>query len=71
MRGSFMTIFCQGRETETAATTVAAFLAERGIDGARAIVEYAGEVYAPGADLSSVVLKQGAALEIFKVMAGG
>lgn len=66
-----MTIFCQGKETVTTATTVAAFLAERGIDGARAIVEYAGEVYAPGADLSSVALKQGAALEIFKVMAGG
>ena len=66
-----MTIIYQGKETETEATNVAAFLAERMIDGAKAIVEYAGEVYAPGADFSSVELKPGVSLDVFKMMAGG
>ena len=66
-----MTIVYQGAEVETEAKTVAAFLAERMIDGAKAIVEYAGEVYAPGADLTSVELKPGAVLDVFKMMAGG
>lgn len=66
-----MTIIYQGEETETEATSVAAFLAERKVDGAKAIVEYSGEVYAPGADLTAVELKPGAALDVFKMMAGG
>ena len=66
-----MTIVYQGAEVETEAKTVAAFLAERKVDGAKAIVEYAGEVYAPGADLTSVELKPGAVLDVFKMMAGG
>lgn len=66
-----MTIIYQGEETETEATNVAAFLAERMIDGAKAIVEYAGEVYAPGADLTALMLQSGAVLDVFKVMAGG
>lgn len=66
-----MTIIYQGEETETEATNVAAFLAERMIDGAKAIVEYSGEVYAPGADFSSVELKPGVSLDVFKMMAGG
>ena len=71
MRGGIVKIIYQGKETETSAATVAAFLAERKIDGAKAIVEYAGEVYAPGADHTSVELKPGAALDVFKMMAGG
>lgn len=66
-----MTIVYQGTEVETEAKTVAAFLAERKVEGAKAIVEYAGEVYAPGADLTSVELKPGAVLDVFKMMAGG
>ena len=66
-----MTIVYQGKETETNAVSVAAFLEERKVDGAKAIVEYAGEVYAPGADLTSVELKPGAVLDVFKMMAGG
>lgn len=66
-----MIIVYQGRETATEAKTVAEFLRERDIDSARAIVEYAGEVYAPGADLSPLELTDGASLDIFKVMAGG
>lgn len=41
-----MKVIFQNSEVETAASTLAAFLSERQIDGARAIVEYAGEVYA-------------------------
>ena len=66
-----MTIVYQGTEVETEAKTVAAFLAERKVEGAKAIVEYAGEVYAPGADFSSVELKPGVSLDVFKMMAGG
>lgn len=66
-----MTILYQGRESETSATCVAEFLTERQVDGAKAIVEYAGEVYAPGADLTALELKPGASLDVFKVMAGG
>ena len=66
-----MTVIYQGKETETPATTVAAFLAERKVDGAKAIVEYAGEVYAPGTDLAALELKPGAALDVFKLTAGG
>ena len=66
-----MTIVYQGAEVETEAKTVAAFLAERKVEGAKAIVEYAGEVYAPGADLTALGLECGAGLDVFKVMAGG
>lgn len=66
-----MKIVFQGDETETAAETLSAFLAERQIDGSRAIVEYDGEVYSPGADLSATALRPGASLEVFKIMAGG
>ena len=46
-----MKIVYQGTEVETGQTSVAGFLAERRVDVAKEIVEYAGEVYAPGADL--------------------
>ena len=66
-----MKIVYQGRETETDLESVAAFLAERGVAAAQAIVEYAGEVYAPGSDLAALELKPGAALDVFKLTAGG
>ena len=66
-----MKVVYQGSEAETGATSVAGFLAERGVDAARAIVEYAGEVYAPGSDLAALELKPGAALDVFKLTAGG
>ena len=66
-----MKIVYQGTEVETGQTSVAGFLAERKVDVARAIVEYAGEVYAPGADLAALELKPGAALDVFKLTAGG
>ena len=66
-----MKIVYQGTEVETGQTLVAGFLAERQVDVAKAIVEYAGEVYAPGTDLAALELKPGAALDVFKLTAGG
>ena len=66
-----MKIVYQGEAVETTATTVAEFLAERSVDPARAIVEYSGEVHAPGSDLSSFALADGASLDVFKLTAGG
>ena len=66
-----MKIVYQGQETETDATSVAAFLVARGVDAAQVIVEYAGEVYAPGSDFAALELKPGAALDVFKLTAGG
>ena len=70
-KGNAMKVVYQGHEVETGQTTVAGFLSERRIDAARAIVEYDGEVHAPGADLAQVVLRPGAALDIFQLTAGG
>ncbi len=66
-----MKIVYQGTEVETGQMSVAGFLAERQVDVAKAIVEYAGEVYAPGTDLAALELKPGAALDVFKLTAGG
>ena len=66
-----MNIKYQGAPVDTTAKTVAEFLAARGVDPAKAIVEYGGEVYAPGADLSALALVDGASLDVFKMMAGG
>ena len=66
-----MKIVYQGTEVETGQTSVAGFLAERRVDVAKEIVEYAGEVYAPGADLAALELKPGAVLDVFKLTAGG
>ena len=66
-----MKVVYQGSSVETTAKTVAEFLSARGVDPAKAIVEYGGEVYAPGADLSSLALVDGATLDVFKLTAGG
>lgn len=66
-----MKIVYQGAAVETTAKTVAEFLVGRAVDPDRAIVEFGGEVYAPGSDLSSLALVDGAALDVFKLTAGG
>ena len=66
-----MKIKYQGDAVDTTAKTVAEFLSARGVDAAKTIVEYGGEVYAPGADLSSLVLVDGVSLDVFKMTAGG
>ena len=49
-----MKIVYQGAEVETSAATVAGFLAERGVDAAKALVEYKGEVHASGEGLDAL-----------------
>ena len=66
-----MKIVYQGAEVETSAVNVAEFLAERGVNAATALVEFGGEVYAPGADLRPLALTDGAALDVFRMVAGG
>ena len=66
-----MKIKYQGDAVDTTAKTVAEFLSARGVDPVKAIVEYDGEVYAPGADLASLALKAEAPLDVFKLTAGG
>ncbi|MGN0852755.1 MAG: hypothetical protein ACI4Q3_05210 [Kiritimatiellia bacterium] len=66
-----MKIVYQGRSRETNAAHVKAYLEEAGVDLSRALVEYRGEVYAPGADLESLRLEAGAELNVFNVVAGG
>ena len=66
-----MKIVYQGQSVETTAATVAEFLSARGVDPVKAIVEYGGEVYAPGADLASLSLADGASLDVFRMTAGG
>lgn len=66
-----MTIKYQGESVETTASTVSAFLEQRGIDVAKALVEYKGEVYAAGKGLDALVLEEGAELSVFHIVAGG
>ena len=66
-----MKIKYQGDAVDTTAKTVAEFISARGVDPAKVIVEYGGEVYAPGADLSALALVDGASLDVFKMTAGG
>lgn len=66
-----MKIVYQGRPEETACPSLAGYLAAKGVDAAKAIVECAGEIYAPGADLTGVALKDGVEVNVFRVVAGG
>ena len=66
-----MKIRYQGEAVETTAQTVAEFLSAQGVDPTKAIVEYDGDVHAPGADLESLALKADAPLDVFKLTAGG
>ena len=66
-----MTIVWQGENVGTQAATAAAFLEEKGVDASKCVVEWNGEAYAPGDDLSAVRLEEGGRLDAFKVVAGG
>lgn len=64
-------IVWQGRAIETDAATVADFLAGQGVDPSQAVVEWKGEAYAPGDDLSGIALEENCELAAFRVVAGG
>ena len=66
-----MTINYQGNDEETAATTVAAFLAGKGVTTQTAIVEYGGEIYGADSDLAALPLTDGAELNVFNIVSGG
>ena len=65
------TFVWQGKPAETDVATVAAFLEAQGVVAARCVVEWKGEAYAPGDDLSTLPREDGAELAVFKVVAGG
>ena len=66
-----MKIKYQGNDEETAAATVAAFLAEKGVNAKTAIVEYGGEIYGAESDLAALSLTDGAELNVFNIVSGG
>ena len=65
-----MKIKYQGKETETDAANVAAFLAAQGVDAAEAVVELDGEIVA-GDAVAAAALHEGAELNAFRIVAGG
>ena len=65
-----MKIKYQGKETETDAATVAAFLADNGVNVAEAVVELDGEIVA-GDAVAAAALHEGAELNAFRIVAGG
>ena len=65
-----MKIRYQGKETETGADTVAAFLADNGVNVAEAVVELDGEIVA-GDVVATAALHEGAELNAFRIVAGG
>jgi thiamine biosynthesis protein ThiS len=65
-----MKIKYQGKDTETGAANVAAFLEENGIVANEAVIELDGEIVA--ADVSvRTQLREGAVLNVFRIVAGG
>ena len=65
-----MKIRYQGKETETDAATVAAFLADNGVNTAEAVIELDGEIVAADA-VEATSLHEGAELNAFRIVAGG
>ena len=65
-----MKIRYQGKETETGANTVAAFLADNGVNVAEAVVELDGDIVA-GDAVAATSLHEGAELNAFRIVAGG
>ena len=64
-----MKIRYQGKETETDAASVAAFLAMHDVKVEEAVVEYKGEIFSGEAEIA-VPLEDGAELNVFRIVAG-
>ena len=65
-----MKIKYQGKDTETGAANVTAFLEENGIVANEAVIELDGEIVA--ADVAArTQLREGAELNVFRIVAGG
>jgi sulfur carrier protein ThiS len=65
-----MKIRYQGKETETDAASVAAFLAMQDVKVEAAVVEYKGEILSGEAEIAAP-LEDGAELNVFRIVAGG
>ena len=65
-----MKIVYQGTVEHTDATTVGMFLEGKGVAAGTAVVEYQGEIHAPG-DSLDIPLSDGATLNAFRIVAGG
>ena len=65
-----MKILYQGKEAETDAATVAAFLAVQGVKSEEAVVELDGEIVAADS-VAATSLREGAELNVFRIVAGG
>ena len=65
-----MKILYQGKEAETDAVTVAAFLAVQGVKSEEAVVELDGEIVAADS-VAATSLREGAVLNVFRIVAGG
>ena len=65
-----MKIKYQGKDTETDAANVAAFLEENGIVANEAVIELDGEIVAADA-AAGMPLREGAELNAFRIVAGG
>lgn len=51
--------------------TLLDYLKAKGISTDKVIVEYKGEIYAPGSDLAAVPYQEGEPVGVFRVVAGG
>lgn len=51
--------------------TLADYLNEKGLDPAKTIVSYKGEIYPPGTDLKAIAYTPGEVVETFRIVAGG
>ena len=65
-----MKIVYQGKETETAPTSVGGFLASIGVAADKVIIEYKGDILSAEA-AASAPLEEGAELNVFRIVAGG
>ena len=65
-----MKILYQGKGTETDSATVAAFLAVQGVKTEEAVVELDGEIVASDS-VAATPIREGAELNVFRIVAGG
>ena len=65
-----MKIVYQGKDTETAADTVAGFLNERNVPAQSIVLELNGKV-CNGREIETLPLGEGDVLNVFRIVAGG
>lgn len=66
-----MKIVYQGRPEDTDAGNVKTLLEGKGVDLARAVVEFNGEAYGGNADFSALRLAEADEVNVFHIVAGG